>query len=392
MLAQATEWEGRFPRPGLFGVPISLKDCFDLAGTVTTCGSRFYERVNGVAVRDSAVAERVKAAGCLVIGKTHLHPLAYGITGQNAEYGDCLQPRDAGVLTGGSSSGAAASVQEGSALAAIGTDTGGSIRVPAALCGLVGFRCSQVRGTAEGEWPEMWRGGAHLAESFDTLGLLFADVRDARELVGGMLGVEAAEAREACRIGCVAEAFLGDCDADGMEAYRVWKTRLARAGAELTEFDATWWEGSTEIFAGIQAHEAAALHRGHFAEFEAGIGQRLAWGASLTEAEVEALRQRQREFCGRMAEATAGLDMVMLPCAPVSRLAANVDAGAVRQRILRYTTPFSLTGMPAVALPGPMVGAGFGTGVQLAGAPGEDAAVLGWVGWLAERLHGSELG
>ena len=388
VMAQAAGLTKVVERPALYGVPVSLKDCFDLVGTVTTCGSRFYARVNGVAGRDSAVAERVKAAGCVVMGKTHLHPLAYGITGQNAEYGDCLQPRDAGALTGGSSSGAAASVQEGSAVAAIGTDTGGSVRVPAALCGLVGFRCSQVRGTAAGAWPEMWRGGAHLAASFDTLGLLLRDARDAGELVGGLLGVTAATVRGACRIGCVAESFLGDCEADVMVAYRAWKAHLERAGAVLTEFGAEWWEGAMEIFAGIQAHEAAELHQGHFGEFEAGIGQRLRWGASLTKVDLAELRGRREEFCARMTAAMAGLDLVMLPCAPVSRLEAGVDAGAVRQRILRYTVPVSLAGMPAMALPGEMLGAGVGTGVQLAGRVGADAEVLGWMGWIAESLRG----
>ena len=149
-------------QPGgeLYAVPISLKDLFDLAGTVTSAGTRFYAGHNPPATSDSAVASALKQAGCLIPGKTHLHPLAYGVTGQNPDFGDCLQPRDPTLLTGGSSSGAAASVQEGSALAAIGTDTGGSVRIPAALCGLVGFRASRSITTF---FPELWRGGMHLA-------------------------------------------------------------------------------------------------------------------------------------------------------------------------------------------------------------------------------------
>ena len=158
-------------RPALWGLPISVKDCFDLAGSPTTCGVHFYRDLNGNATRDSWLVEQLRAAGAVIIGKTHLHPLAYGITGENPEFGDCVQPRDAGALTGGSSSGAAASVQEGSAVAAIGTDTGGSVRAPAALCGLAGYRATLGRGD--------WRGGAHLAESFDTMGWLFRDLEDA---------------------------------------------------------------------------------------------------------------------------------------------------------------------------------------------------------------------
>src|SRR5579863_2893599 len=160
--------DGRNP---LWGLPVSVKDCFDLSGAPTSCGVEFYRDLNGAAARDSWLVERLRAAGAVITGKTHLHPLAYGITGENPEFGDCRQPGNPDALTGGSSSGAAASVLEGSAVAAIGTDTGGSIRVPAALCGLAGYRASHGRGN--------WRGAAHLAESFDTMGVLFRDLQDA---------------------------------------------------------------------------------------------------------------------------------------------------------------------------------------------------------------------
>src|SRR5437763_1617647 len=170
----------------LFGLPVSLKDCFDLAGFRTTAGTRYYAEKNAVARHDSAVAKRLRAQGAVIVGKTHLHPLAYGITGENPDFGDCLQPADASLLTGGSTSGGAASVQEGSAVAAIGTDTGGSIRVPAALCGLAGYRASI--GLA---WDrDLWRGGIHLAQSFDTLGWIFRDLRDAPLLADGLFGLQ----------------------------------------------------------------------------------------------------------------------------------------------------------------------------------------------------------
>src|ERR1700679_3932099 len=152
----------------LWGVPVSLKDCFDLTGFGTSCGSAFYRDHHGIAASDSWDAEKLRRAGAVIAGKTHLDQRAYGITGENRDFGDCVQPRDATALTGGSSSGAAASVQEGSALAAIGTDTGGSIRVRAALCGVAGYR-SSITINAE----HLWRGGYHLAGSFDTLGWLY---------------------------------------------------------------------------------------------------------------------------------------------------------------------------------------------------------------------------
>src|SRR5271170_2639285 len=184
-LAEAAALPARFPaadaQPLLYGLPISLKDCFDLAGFSTSCGSQFYAGHNGLAKTDSRVAEKLRGQGAVLTGKTHMQQLAYGITGENADYGDCVQPRDPGSLTGGSSSGAAASVQEGSAIAAIGTDTGGSIRAPAALCGLAGYRSSLGLGN--------WSGAAHLAPSFDTLGWLFRDLRDAPLLAHALLGV-----------------------------------------------------------------------------------------------------------------------------------------------------------------------------------------------------------
>jgi hypothetical protein len=131
---------------------------------------QFYAARQPAAAADSWVAARLRDAGAVIIGKAHLHQLAYGVTGENRDYGDCLQPADPALLTGGSSSGAAASIQEGSALAAIGTDTGGSVRAPAALCGLTGYRASLGIGD--------WTGGYHLAPSFDTIGWLCRDLRD----------------------------------------------------------------------------------------------------------------------------------------------------------------------------------------------------------------------
>ena len=175
-LAYAEKLHRIFPeepsRPALYGVPISIKDCFDVAGTVTTCGSNFYAQYNQSAAKNSWIAQRLLDCGAILTGKTHLHQLAYGITGENPDYGACLQPRDATLLTGGSSSGAAASVQEGSALAAIGTDTGGSIRIPSALCGLAGYRTSHGIGSGE-EREGRWHGGYHLAQlAIGVLGVL----------------------------------------------------------------------------------------------------------------------------------------------------------------------------------------------------------------------------
>jgi Asp-tRNA(Asn)/Glu-tRNA(Gln) amidotransferase A subunit family amidase len=330
-------------RDTLWGVPISVKDCFDLAGSPTSCGVNFYRERNGVATRDSWVVERLRAAGAVITGKTHLHPLAYGITGENPEFGDCLQPGKAGALTGGSSSGACASVMEGSAVAAIGTDTGGSVRVPAALCGLAGYRSSLGRGD--------WSGAAHLAQSFDTLGWLFRDLEEAPLLGSFYAAQEPLYTPAYTRFAIVGDSFLHDCEPDIVTSYRKTIAEMEALGLHSTQIDVGWWAQSSEIFAPIQAWEAAGLHAGHFARFEPAIRERLEWGARITPNEIGALRERHVEFRTRMDELFAKHELVMLPAAPVARLAAGADHRDTRKRLLRYTTPFSLAGVPAVTIP-----------------------------------------
>ncbi len=362
----------------LFSVPISLKDCFDLAGAITTCGSKFYAEQLAPAAADSAIAASLRRSGALITGKSHLHPLAYGITGQNPDYGDCLQPRDASLLTGGSSSGAAASVQEGSALAAIGTDTGGSIRVPAALCGLVGYRASHQLASPAGSFPDAWTGAAHLAPSFDTVGFLLRDPRDIAPIAQALFAIPPGKVPASPRIGIVDQPFINDCETDVLIAFEAWKKKLTAMGAHIEIFDTTFCNGQMEIFTSIQAHEAAAIHRGYFNHFEPSIRDRLLWGECIAREELEMLHLRLNHFQTAMLQLFARFDLLMLPAAPASRLFANANHSDTRARILRYTTPFSMAGLPAVSLPGELIGAPFGTGIQIAAAPGHDPMLLGF--------------
>jgi aspartyl-tRNA(Asn)/glutamyl-tRNA(Gln) amidotransferase subunit A len=379
LLAEAEALPSRFPdpaqRPPLFGVPIGVKDCFDVAGYPTTCGSHFYAEKNGIAAADSAVAARLRQAGAVIMGKTHLHQLAYGITGENSEYGDCVQPKNSQALTGGSSSGSAASVQEGSAVASIGTDTGGSIRVPAALCGLAGYRSTLGLGGAKA-----WEGGFHLAVSFDTLGWLFRDLRDGPALAAALLDVPVVAAPQGVTIAAVGEAYLHDCEPAVLEMYRGWQKKLRENGAQIRVFEPDFWTDSREIFGGIQAHEAAAVHRGYFEHFEPAIRDRLLWGESLSAATIEDLRKRHVVFRGLMDRSMEQHDFLMLPCAPMTTLAEGADHSETRLKILRYTTPISLAGTPAVTL------AAQGGGVQLVAARGSDARLLAFAASLGEKI------
>jgi len=355
-------------RAALWGVPVSVKDCFDLAGAPTTCGVRFYRDLNGAAARDSWLVEQLRAAGAVIVGKTHLHPLAYGITGENPEFGDCAQPGNSGSLTGGSSSGAAASVLEGSAMAAIGTDTGGSVRVPAVLCGLAGYRSSLGRGD--------WRGGFHLAESFDTMGWLFRDLEDASLLSAPFAASAVAQTARYTRFAFVADSFLHDCEPAVAESMRSAVRELEALGLEGYAIDPEWWQGCIEIFAPIQAWEASRLHAGNYERFQAPIRERLEWGAQIAAKEIAELRKRLDAFRAQMDDLFAAHELLLMPCAPVARLAAGADHSRTRARLLRYTVPVSLAGAPAVAIP---CAAG---GMQLAAARDQDESLLA----LAARL------
>jgi Asp-tRNA(Asn)/Glu-tRNA(Gln) amidotransferase A subunit family amidase len=350
-------------RAALWGVPVSVKDCFDLAGAPTSCGVKLYRDLNGIATKDSWLVEQIRGLGAVITGKTHLHPLAYGITGENPEFGDCIQPGTTDTLTGGSSSGAAASVMEGSAVAAIGTDTGGSVRVPAALCGLAGYRATLGRGN--------WRGGAHLAESFDTMGWLFRDLEDAPLLAAPFAPISAHPALSFQRFAHVDDGFLHDCEPEVVASFHATVRELKSMGLEARHIEPDWWAKSIEIFAPIQAAEAARLHAGHFANFEPLIRERLEWGASLSASDLTALRHQHADFRARMDDLFAAHELVLLPCAPVTELAAGAGhANETRKRLLRYTAPFSLAGVPCVAIP---CATG---GMQLAAAREQDESLL----------------
>jgi len=291
-----------------------------------------------------------------------------------------VQPGNPTALTGGSSSGAAASVLEGSAVAAIGTDTGGSIRVPAALCGLVGYRASHGCGN--------WRGAAHLAQSFDTMGWLFRDLQDGPILASLFAPPLTKPPRKFKRIAVIDDAFLHDCEPaiiaslydtlrelESLELISITSLhgrvpKFERFQLESSTVNVDWWAGSFDIFAPIQAWEAARIHAGHFEHFEPSIRERLEWGARITHDEITTLRQGHAAFRQRMDELFTEHDLLLMPAAPVSILPAGADHSQTRGRLLRYTTPFSLAGVPVVTIPCKH------GGMQLAAARGNDVALL----------------
>ena len=289
---------------------------------------------------------------------------------------------DARRLTGGSSSGAAATVQEQSAFAAIGTDTGGSVRVPAALCGLAGYRASVELAQRSG----LWRGGVHLAPAFDTLGWLFQDLRDAPLLAEALFGLRVPDVTDTrFRVGCVSDEFLHDCDAQVLAGFADWKKKLGESGATIIPAHTSYWEEAPEIYAAITAHEAATIHGaktgGDFSHFPAAIAQRLAWGTSISAAEIEQFRARHARFRERADAPLREFDFFIAPCAALHELAVGVDHTESRRAILRFTTPMSLVGAPVVTLP-----CASGAGVQLIAPRNSDSRLLGYARVLGTRL------
>jgi Asp-tRNA(Asn)/Glu-tRNA(Gln) amidotransferase A subunit family amidase len=189
-------------------------------------------------------------------------------------------------------------------------------------------------------------------------------------LADALLGVAQVPAPQSVTVGVVGDSFVEDCAPAVLEVYRDQQEQLRRAGAILNVFEPDFWADTRDIFAPIQAHEAAAIHHGNFNHLEPSIAERLAWGEARTASEIESSRRRHDAFCDRMRLLFMQYDFLIMPCAPISALEVGVDHSVTRPRILRYTTPGSLAGVPVVALTAP------GGGVQLMGARGDDGRLL----------------
>jgi aspartyl-tRNA(Asn)/glutamyl-tRNA(Gln) amidotransferase subunit A len=376
---------GRRLRP-LLGIPVSVKDLFDLAGERTTCGSSFYADLSGPAPRDAAYVRLWRAAGVQVVGKTHLNEFAYGLTGENATWGPCLQPGREGCLTGGSSSGAAASILEGSALAALGTDTGGSIRVPAALCGLVGFRHTPNGRASRGLFP--------LAPSFDSCGWLQQDLADVALIYEALTRVRILTRKlSGFSIGFLRGRWLEVCEAPILATYDRLEQELRGRGAKITRVEVDDLFPAPELFAALQASEAARIHQRFLKRTDCGydpvIRARLEWGASLKARELVRCQREWRGFQARLAGVWKRRRLLMAPACPLRQLRLGQDLGKRRPAMLQLTSPFSLAQLPALCFSWRNGKPAAGFGWQVLARPGCDrdlasfAAALVHSGFLA---------
>ena len=362
---------GRYRGP-LHGVPVSIKDLIALAGVPTTAASEVMGRAP--AGSDAVVVARLRAAGAILIGKCNLHEFAFGTTGEDSSFGQTLHPLDPNRSPGGSSGGSAVSVVTGMAFATLGTDTGGSIRIPAAGCGLVGLKPTFGEVSCDGVVP--------LAPSLDHVGPLTRCVRDARlvfHAIRDHRGDGSAPTNGAAqKLGCPRPYFLDRID-DGVRAV------FDRALSRLTDADWTVEDAPVQhahdaatIYLHLVLSEAAAMHATTLErqpqDYTPSVRLRLELGRYVL-AEDYVRAQHGRAVLSRAVDAAlAGRDALVLPslaipAPPLDATTAEVgdQMEPLRSIMLRLTQLFNTTGHPAVSIPCGLTLAGLPCGLQLVG-------------------------
>jgi Asp-tRNA(Asn)/Glu-tRNA(Gln) amidotransferase A subunit family amidase len=372
------EWRGP-----LHGVAMGVKDLIDVAGLPTKAGSLV--RADAAAAEvDAPVVARLLEAGVVVVAKLHTHEFAYGPTGDVAATGPAHNPHDPTLITGGSSSGSAAAVAAGHLPLALGTDTGASVRTPAALCGVVGLKPAAGHLSTEGAFP--------LSETLDHIGLITADMHSASvawdvlaraDGTGG--GIQMPGVRDV-RVGVPVDDYwrTADPSIDAVVAAAI--ERLAAAGASVVEVRTPMIDELAATYPVIVGAEAWATHADAFARhpelFQPATRQRLAPNADLSaRAYVDALRTRRRLVAAMGA--ALDVDVLVLPTTRLRATPIGAETVAigdaevpVRPSLLALTLPFNLTGWAAASVPGEVGDGELPVGVQVVGVRAEERGVL----------------
>jgi amidase len=348
------------------GPRLAVKDLIDVAGVPTTAGSKPVADRARPALADAPCLAGARAAGAVIVGKANLNELAYGASGINDYFGTPANPLDPALLPGGSSSGSAVAVGAGDADLAYGSDTGGSIRVPAAFCGIAGLKTTHGRVPLAGVWP--------LAPSLDTVGPLAADVAG---LVTGMTLLEpgftvaAGPAVALGRLRLSGESADPAIDAAVDEA-------LARSGIPAADLPLDGWRDALTAVYTIMGQEAAVCDAALMADpasraaLSAGARDRLADSALVTVEQAIAARQFQRDWKASFARLFQAAQLLVLPSVPF--FPPPVSAGG-REPHTRFTAPVNLAGLPALSLPVPAAGR-LPASLQLIGPPGSEDLLL----------------
>lgn len=391
--ASAGRWREDRPLGPLDGIPVVWKDAFDMAGTVTSCGSRVMKYA-APAQADAALVSQLEKLGAVSIGKTTLSEFAYSGLGINPYPGTPRNPADpqAARIPGGSSSGSAVAVSLGWVPCGMGSDTSGSIRVPAALQGLVGFKPSHGRYATQGMYP--------LAPSLDTAGPLVRSVADACLLDTALTGQACEQAGELSEWSFIVPSgrALADNDEAVQAAFDAALERLARAGAKIMTREFRPYELTRQIFdehGTLVAVEATKVHQAlmaspEFAKVDMRIAERMRKGAGLPQINQE-LIQGSRASLVRMADQhLADREVLIYPTVAMTApkivyLECDDDLFAeCNLRVLRNTMLASYLDMPTLSLPAGLASDGLPVGLSLSMAAGRDARLLG-LGLAAQR-------
>lgn len=358
----------------LRGVPFFAKDLFDVGGEPTHAGSTFLPEVRPTPANDGAFVRAARATGAVLAGKTHTHEFAYGITGENPHYGDCEHPRFPGRTTGGSSSGSVAAVAAGIVPFALGSDTGGSVRVPAAFTGLHGFRLMP---------RDPWISDAvALAPSFDTAGWFTANAADLRAATDALIGLPPAAAAPR---GCYLE--FGPLDGEVAEAFRNAAIRLAEpAPPAVREALLRAFAPAVDAYNTIVAVEAWEVHR-RWAEryrerYSPVVWQRLNRVHAITPEQIAAADRAVLALRRTWEEFFRDYDFLVLPASPAPALTKEQCTLENRTRVLTLTTPVSIGGWPVLSVPVALP-SGLTTGLQIVVAEPRSAVVP----WALDRLE-----
>jgi aspartyl-tRNA(Asn)/glutamyl-tRNA(Gln) amidotransferase subunit A len=393
-------------RGPLHGIPLALKDLFETAGVRTTAGSSFF--AENVPEHDAHVVERLRAAGAVLLGKTNLHEIALGVTNENPHFGATCNPWDLRAIPGGSSGGSAAALAAGLCLGALGTDTGGSIRIPAALCGVVGLKPTRGRVSLRGVIPLSW--------NLDHAGPMARSVRDVALLLGVLAGYDPDDPWSVDR---PAEDTLADMEA-GVQGWRVALAadeyftdpavvdiqvrqavlQAARVfetlGAIVEEVAFPGARQAAQANGLMTPADGAAFHRERLQANPEGFGAdvlaRLRTGAAYTATEYSLARQTQAVLHHQFCQFFNTYDLLLTPTVPIpAPLRGSADAVARARLLTRFTAPFNLTGLPALSVPCGLTKEGLPVGLQLVARPWAEAQLLraGWAFEDYQRKHGT---
>jgi aspartyl-tRNA(Asn)/glutamyl-tRNA(Gln) amidotransferase subunit A len=381
-------------RGALHGVPLAHKDMYYDAGKIVTCGSKI--RRDFVATSTSTALQRLKDAGTIRLGSLQMVEFAYGPTGHNTHYGAVHNPWGLDHITGGSSSGSGSAVAARLTFAALGSDTGGSIRMPAHFCGVTGLKTTYGRISRAGAMP--------LSQSLDTVGPLARTALDCALLLGLMAGADPqdptaatepvpdymAATREPIKgltIGVPSAFYVDDLDPEVERILDETISVLKREGANIVQVELPDQRQLTAAAQLVVAVEAAAFHKRWLIERPQDYGpqvlMRLQNGLAIPGVSyLEALRWRGPALAAYLA-AVSGTDAVIVPGAPVpaptlaeSDVGNGPDAEAVIQRLTRFTRPVNYLGLPSLAIPSGFTKNGLPVGMQLIGRSFDEAMLL----------------